>query len=365
MTIIPHHFGSQVKAKLRHYRIRQLTKQDWQKRHAKVFQLNPAYRRPCPAAIEKEHRDLWRQLRSDISLDTLHVCYGISGKASAEIIPEEVYISEIEPCLNRHRESVFLANKNFYNRWFTGGVFPAVFVHNIEGVFYDANYQVLPSTSVNAVIQNLPFPVVIKPSRGPGGGRGVYFVKNPQMLNEKMAGQQNFVVQQQIRQHEFFDKFNATGLNTLRVCTYRSVTDNQVHVLNVTMRMGKGGSLDNETSGGIVCNVNDDGSLTHYALDKYGAKYFMHPDTHINFSKTDIIPRLAELKQLSIAFAKDIYLTRLASLDATMDNTGNWRLIEMNLFNQTIRFAQYAGKPFFRQFTHEVIEHCIQHPEWR
>lgn len=354
-----------LKQALLHRRVRQLSKRDWRKRHTKVFHLNPDYRKPAPPAIEKAHLELWRPLRRDISLDTLRVCYGVSGKACAEIIPEELYVSEIEPCLNRCREAAYLANKNFYNRWFPSEIFPRPFLHNIDGDFYDGQYQPLPPSEVETLVRHLPYPVVLKPSLGPGGGRGVQFVRDPDTLLAALRGKSNLVVQELIHQHPFFSQFNNTCLNTLRVCTYRSVRDNRVHVLNITMRMGKGGSLDNETAGGIVCNIHDDGTLNHYALDKYAVKFTEHPDTHIRFDAGHVVPQLDELRSLAVRVAQDVYLTRLTSLDATLDDTGRWRLIEINLYGQTIRFAQYAGKPFFGRFTEEVIEYCKQHPDWR
>ena len=239
---------SQLKARVYHLRVRQLSRRDWRLRHGKVFKLNPRYGAPCSSAVEKAHICLWRQLRPDISLDTLRICCGISGKTDPGIVPEEVYVSEIEPCLNRYREAAFLANKNFYNRWFPGSLFPEVFLHNIDGDFYDAHYQQLSLTSAKLLMKDLVFPVVLKPSLGPGGGRGVYFIKDVNELCARSEGQRNFVVQQVIRQHPFFAKFNNVGLNTLRVCTYRSVADGKIQVLNVTMRMGRGGSLDNETA---------------------------------------------------------------------------------------------------------------------
>ena len=356
---------TQFKASLFHKRVIYLSKRAWRQRHNKVFTHNPDYRRACPPEIESAHRILWKPLRSDLCLDTLRVCYGISGKAVAEIIPEEIYVSEIEPCLNHHPESRFLENKNFFNRWLLGDLFPEVFVHNIDGDFYNGKYERFTPTALRAQLARLPYPVVLKPSLGPGGGRGVSFVSDPEALAIAMGDKQDFVVQALIRQHNFFAQFNPSCLNTLRVCTYRSVTDNQVHVLNVTMRMGKGGSLDNETAGGIVCNIHDDGTLNHYAVDKYGVKFSEHPDTHLRFTDHHIIPQFESLQQITCRVAQDIYLTRLVSFDVTMDEKGRWRLIEWNLFDQTIRFAQYAGKPFFGHFTDEVIDYCRRHPEWR
>jgi len=38
--------------------------------------------------------------------------------------------------------------------------------------------------------------------------------------------------------------------------------------------------------------------------------------------------------------------------------------MELNLMSQTIRFAQYAGRPFFGPFTGEVVRYCKEHPRW-
>ena len=187
------HFGSQLKARLLHRRIRTLSRRDWSARHEKVFACNPNYRQACPDAIEVAHLNLWRQLRPTVSIDTLRVCHGISGIAKPETVPEEVYVSEIEPCLNRYREISYLANKNFYNRWFTKGLFPQTFLHNIDGAYYDGEYRPLNSQGLADLLCSLSFPLVIKPSLGPGGGRGVYFPCDRKTLEEHMDGQANFV----------------------------------------------------------------------------------------------------------------------------------------------------------------------------
>jgi hypothetical protein len=37
----------------------------------------------------------------------------------------------------------------------------------------------------------------------------------------------------------------------------------------------------------------------------------------------------------------------------------------VNLNSHTIRFAQYAGQPFFGDFTGEVVRYCSVHPHLR
>ena len=228
--------GARLKNTLKHWRIRQLSRADWRSRHRKVFSLHPEYSRPCPPALEAEHVALWRQLRPDVSRETLRVCYGIAGHTSPQIVPEEVFVSEIEPVLNRYDICRFLGNKNFYDRWLPGGRFPEVLLHNIDGEFYDREYHVLDPTRVGAVIDGADFPLVMKPSMG-SGGRGVLFRESREALRAAMVRQTNFVVQRKLRQHEFFRRFQDHGLNTMRVNTYKSVTNNEIHILNTALRM--------------------------------------------------------------------------------------------------------------------------------
>ena len=266
MTGELHRLGTKAKRKLKHWRIRQIANGEWRARHGKVFALHPEYARPCPREIECEHLKLWRPLRRDVRLSTLRVCHGIAGRADPRIVPEEVFVSEVEPALNRYDDCRFLSNKNFYDRWFPGSPFPRVHFHNIDGEFYDHEYRLLDASQVRAILDRADYPVVIKPSMGKGG-QGVQFPENAQSVQTAMSGRSDFVVQEKIRQHEFFRRFHDYGVNTLRVFTYRSVLDDRIHILNAGLRMGQGGSLDNVSQGGIARFVHRDGTLNHYAVD--------------------------------------------------------------------------------------------------
>lgn len=332
----------------------------WRKRHRKVFSLHPEYRKPCNGVIEKKHLNQWKRLRNDVSLDTLRICYNISGKANPDIIPEEVFVSEIENHLNIYYIAPFLSIKNIYNRWFPEEYFPKVFIHNIDGAFYDGFYNLIDNNKLRNIVGLMKFPVVIKPSLFSGGGRNVFFPNDLKELEINMRSiKRNFVIQELIQQDEFFRKFNPQGLNTIRACLYRSPISEKVHFLNAALRMGKGGSLDNETAGGLVCYINRDGTLNNYAVDKYGGKFIEHLDTGIKFCKEQKITDFDKMVNVAKKIAADLYFTRLSSLDMCMDRNGAWRVIEINLMGQqTIRFSQYAGEPFFGPFTQEVIEFC-------
>jgi D-alanine-D-alanine ligase-like ATP-grasp enzyme len=125
--------------------------------------------------------------------------------------------------------------------------------------------------------------------------------------------------------------------------------------------MGVGGSLDNETAGGIHTLIKNDGSMNGFAVDKYGSKYLEHPDSGLTFDEQ--IPDIEGLKKLSLHIGSQIFLARLIGLDVSYDKNGKYRAIELNTKSQTTRFSQYGGVPFFGEFTDEVIDYCKEQKE--
>lgn len=349
---------SKCKSLLQYYNRKRGAAKSWENRHEKVFELHPEYRTPCDQEVELEHQGRWGAFRAKVDMSTLRICSSLSGNADARIIPEDIFVSDVEPGLLTDESCHFLSHKSFYNRWFPGGVFPKDYVHCVDGQYLGAELNPINYEEFRQIVLKLPYPVVMKPNRDSFGGKNVFFVKDSHRLYELSEQSRDFVVQEQIVQHDFFSKYNPVGLNTIRVYVYKSVRDNRHHVINMALRMGKGGSLDNETSGGIHTLIHTDGRMNNYAVDKFAQKYDKHPDTRYAFDEQ--IPAVDELKKLAEKIASQVYFTRIVGLDLCYDTDGNWKVIEVNTKGHTIRFSQYGGQPFFGEFTDEVISHCRQ-----
>jgi Sugar-transfer associated ATP-grasp len=330
----------------------------WNKRFKKVFEIHPDYRNPVEKSIEKAHISYWKVFQRRINMATLRVCKNISGIADPRFIPEEIFANDIEPTLNEISSVDYLEVKSFYNRWFPGKGFPIDYFHNINGDWLDPNLETITFDDIKSIATKLNYPVVFKPNRDSYGGKNIYFPENFEELLKLIENKTNYVVQEKIKQHSFFEQFNYHSINTLRVYVYRSVTDNRHHVINIVLRMGVGGSLDNETAGGILAMVNKEGSLNGFAVDKYGKKYISHPDTGVKFDQK--IPDLEKLKFLSLEVSKKVFYARLIGLDLCYDQEGNWRMIEVNINGAAIRLAQYHGALFFGEYTDEVYDYCIR-----
>lgn len=326
----------------------------WSKRHNKVketvkpFQISPSI---------KEHQKRWQVLNSKFSSDTLNVCFSISGIDSIDYVPEEIFEGIIEKKLNKLAPD-FMQHKSFYNRFFPKSIFIPDLFHKMDNIFYSEEHNPIDQEVLNNTIEGLIYPVVVKKSIDTAGGRDVHFVKDKASLERVLGMYDDIVVQPILRPHPYFRAFHDFGLNTIRACLYKSIKTGKTHLLNTTLRIGRDGHLDNETQGGLVCNLDEKGALNEYVVDKYGDKLFEHPNSGIVFSDCDPIPAFNELKELSITVAEMVPYAHIISLDLAMGEDGQWKLIEINLEYQTTRFAQYAGKPFFAEFTDEVIEYC-------
>ena len=347
-----------IKRIITYYLTRRGATIQWKKRYKKVFEQNPDYKLRAESSVEKSHALYWKSFRNHINYSTIRVCKNISGISDPKYIPEEIFKTDIEPTLNNTPHVEFLTYKSFYNHWFPDIVFPRDYFHNVDGTWLDHHLNPVSFPDLEIIASNLDYPVVMKPNRDSYGGKNIFFPGDFDELMKLVEKRKNFLVQEKINQHSFFEQFNPHGLNTIRVNIYRSVKDNNLHVINVAMRMGVGGSLDNESAGGIVVLVRKNGHLNGFAVDKYGKKFAKHPDTKVNLDQK--IPDFEGLNSKAIEIARKILYARVLCLDLCYDSEGRWRVIELNIFGATIRFAQYHGEPFFGEFTDEVFDYCLR-----
>lgn len=219
--------------------------------------------------------------------------------------------------------------------------------------------------------------IFIKPTVDSDSGRGVIsFHKQPggsfftsdgktkltvEFLNEYGTNQKDFILQAGLSQTEYISQFNPTSINTIRVCTYRSVKDNKVHATAAILRIGKKGSeIDNAHAGGLFVGIYPDGTLANYLCDQYGNRY--HEFNGIDFQTTKFkIPDFPELLKFAESVGERIIHHRIVAHDICIDADGNFKLVEFNLRGFAPWVFQFSIGPAFDGYTDEIIEYCAKH----
>ncbi len=122
------------------------------------------------------------------------------------------------------------------------------------------------------------------------------------------------------------------------------------------MRIGsEGSSVDNTSSGGIYCHVNNEGFLNEKGYFGNG-KYVFETDSKIVLKNFEI-PHFHDV----LSIIKDLHFQvpqfRMISWDFAIDQNNNPVLIEYNVRGQGMD-GQGTYGPLFGRFTDEILGEC-------
>lgn len=324
-----------------------------------------------------EYKQKWGQLNTRINHKWLEVYSHISGIKSIDYVPENIYYNIVEPCLNNRSLTAAFSDKNFYrSRYNIRDLFPKTVIQNINGVFYDSGYHPLPEDD-KVIFKELTQSnkIIIKPSIDSGGGRNVrLFARDGSDVFADSEGRPltlqrlkneyavNFLIQEYIRQHDFFYRFNQTSVNTVRIFSYRSTSNEEIVPLHAVLRIGRAGKVvDNQASGGIACGIWPDGTLNSFAVDKWGLVY--ESSNSVSFSRVGNVLGFEKMLEWVKQIAPLLYYSRVNGFDFCVDQNENIRLLEINSKNIEINFMQMGTGPLFKNYTDEVIYFCRSHPK--
>jgi hypothetical protein len=319
---------------------------------------------------KKEYLEFWREIDPHANFDWFKAYSSINENYDKHYVSEITYYNIIEPTLNNVIFAEAYSDKNNYHRFINKSYLPKILLRCIQGVFMDEDYQGITDLELHFknILQNHE-KVVCKKTIETGGGADVEILKKSDrgFLDkqnniikidelERRFGQ-SFLIQEYIEQHPFFSQYNPSSVNTIRIFTYRSVVDNQVHILHSVFRIGKKGAMvDNQASGGISCGINTSTViLNNFAIDKYGSKHL--ESNQIGFSGQEV-PKYGQMKEIAHEIAYLFPYHRLLGFDFAFDKNEKIRLVEVNNRNNEINFYQMNNGSLFGDFTQEVIQYC-------
>ena len=314
------------------------------------------------ARIE-EIRDYYRPYKKDFTTESHRVYCGKSGVFYKDYIPEDMYMCDIDRYLSDRDLAYYLDNKCYYARLFPDARQPETFVMRIGKVWLDKDYMPISPGKVMQIIFSKE-EVVVKAATCSEGGKGVRFIsfgneasfaEKKKILKKALKGmKEDIIIQAPIRQHPDLAKLHPRSINTLRIVSL--IIDGKVVILSRSLKVGAGESrLDNGSSGGIYCGVDEDGSLREIGALDDGRVVRQHPDLGYSF-KGIKVPCLDKCDELIKAAHPFMGHHRLISWDIAVDEEGNAVLIEANLVLGGSDDVQVVNGPFFGEYTEQVLK---------
>ena len=295
-----------------------------------------------------------------VKYDWHRLYQSFTGKFDENYFPEYLFSSVLEPKMNPMDYRYVLDDKLLLPLFCVGVEHvrtPHTYYSISNGVCFDEKKNIV---NLKNGYFNLGggAAAIIKPVQDTSSGVGVEKVKGTEAiknnLQQKATQKGTYVVQECITQNKQLSTLYAGSVNTFRVITY--IWNGDVFHVPLALRIGQGGSyLDNAHAGGMFIGVNDLGELNEEAFTEFGKRFKEHPDTHTVFKgyKLSFVPDL-------IKIAKKLHAPQLGiiSWDLTVDQKGEFVLIEANTRGQSVWFPQMAnGTGAFGRNTEEILRY--------
>lgn len=287
-----------------------------------------------------------------------HTChltyYAYSGRFDKAFFPEQLYIPEFEHYMNAHimYNDVFNDKNIFpYIAKGLGVATPDIIFSCSKGFIVDSSQNnCSEEMMVKSLAREKEFFIKVSVDSCGGSGCLFYTAKAPGTKSEEESVRSvirsygsDYTVQRCIQCHPCMKALHPQSVNSIRVMTYR--WHGEIISLPVIVRIGIGSmQVDNATAGGIFVGISDEGVMLPMAMNKYGKRYYKHPDSGIIFDgyRIDFIPKiLMEAKRLHRAIPQ----VGVINWDFTVGEEGDIILIEGNM---------KAGGIWLFQMTHGV-----------
>lgn len=315
------------------------------------------------AEEDKEIREYWKGV-SGCEIDTrwhrLYASY-LQCPIQKDFFPEILYSTKLEKKLSAPKFYGILSDKGFLTSIFPGDDsyrMPRTIVYNSYGTYTDGDKKVISEDEAFNVIKNAGV-VIVKPTIDTSSGEGVLkadFNNGIDTMNGLKVKDifkkynQNFIVQECVKQSRYLADLCDKSLNTFRVITY--ICNGKLCHAPLSLRMGTGTSyVDNIHMGGANIGITEDYKLRKYAFTEYGERFEEHPYSHVRFGNYDISP-LKKIVKVAYKLHGYVPMLKMISWDWSLDENDMPVLIEMNISGQSVWFPQMVnGESFFGENT--------------
>lgn len=287
-----------------------------------------------------------------------------TGKFDKKYFPEFLYIPNFEKKVNPAYYAKVFEDKEIVSFLCQGTNirYPHILCYCINGILLDNNYKIISFEELKKKLEGQK--LFIKPRVDTSSGEGCQVIKiknginikTNQKIEELLAEyQQNFLIQECLKNHKVLANLHPESINTFRVMTY--VWNGEVKCCPIILRIGQGRkNIDNAHAGGMFIGIKETGNLCREAYTEFQRRYLEHPDTKIKFEEY-CIPQIRKIEEAAKKLHSKIVQVGIISWDLTLDENENVVMIEANIRGGSIWLIQMAhGCGVFGEDTAEILK---------
>ena len=272
-------------------------------------------------------------------------------------IPDTLYYCDIDTYFTNPRRCEALDDKNLYDLYFPDVKMPATIIRKMYGELFDMEYHHIDINQAIALCTQHES-VVSKEALQSCGGHGVKFFDftSPKVIDEFkkwLDKTDNVVIQEVVKQHETLSSIHANSINTIRIMSL--FLNGETIILSSLLRMGAGGSrVDNGSSGGVFCGINENGELRETGCYTDGRSCTQHPQGTV-FKGFKVVGYEKCCEVVKTLAHRMFTATRLISWDFAIGTDGEPILIEVNLTYGGLSTHLLSNGPLFGDMTPEIL----------
>lgn len=335
--------------------------QDFDTRMFKENEMDPAF--PCND-FENIKNPYFAKWGFDVSqLDAAYYSR-VSGIVADHYVTRSMAIHFIYPYLCRYSFLEAYMDKNMQKRILglghgdsLGVMSTEDIVYNCNGVFFDADDNVISEEKALEILLSYGDGMIVKPSVETYGGHGVSLLRKgvdiTELQNVMKAMRCNYTFQKLIRQHELLAAFNPSSVNTVRIVTYRTPSKEKKILYSCIRFGGEGSVIDNVCSGGGYTGIN---LATGHLRDRRRYSYFVQDAPMLPDSVPDEIPCWEKIVEAALMLHDRLPHFDIVGWDFSVTPEGNVLLVEYNL-RPGVGLQQAVGPMFCKSDLDELMRH--------
>ena len=321
---------------------------------------------------EENYLNQWRKLCRSVEPYTFRY-FARFCNASSDIVPDYILHNQIEPCINPCALWDIYEDKNRFSLYLGKECLPETVLCRVAGgEIADADHRPL-AEAVESVLKSCRYEALImKPALGTSCGErimrfnrvgnGYQDLSGRTLDREYLLGyDKDWILQQCIVPHPFMLQFCSTAVSTLRLAVYRSVVDGQSAVTGAVLRVGREGTIvDNTSAGGCYVGISlKSGTLQRSFYDVRGNGRSVWNQVDLT-KQTFTVPNWQAILSMAHRVAAKIPDHHLLALDIALNEDGTPMVLEYNIGGFSAYLFHQVGQLPLGGFAGEVVDYCLQ-----